>query len=173
MRYRVRQTLWALQALNQPVDEAFVAAYLPPNLRSLFAHMPRIEKHHSARVLRTILEDHPHPPDDLAVAALLHDVGKSRYPLGVVGKSLAVAVRKLLPPLYARLSALDPETHPYARAFNVYQHHPAWSADLLRAAGATERAVWLAAHHQDAHDQWRDHPYYPLLRQLQRADDAS
>jgi hypothetical protein len=43
----------------------------------------------------------------------------------------------------------------------------------LQPTGASDRAIWLAAHHQDDAAQWRDHPHYVLLCRLQRADDAN
>lgn len=133
--------------------------------------MRRSEQLHSLDVLRTILRDGDAPPA-LTVAALLHDCGKTRYPLAVWQKTAAVLVRRAAPRLFERLSAGDPR-HPLIRPFVVYVHHPAWSADLMRAAGADADAVWLAAHHQQDRTRWRDHELFHVLERLQRADDAN
>jgi hypothetical protein len=145
---------------------------------ALFASLQRSEQLHSLNVLRAILADDNETPRALAVAALLHDAGKARYPLRVWQKTLAVLVRAVHRGLAARLSAGDPR-HPLTRPFVVSAQHPAWSAELLRAAAANapteadETAIWLVEHHADDADSWADHPLYPLLVRLQAADDLN
>ena len=46
-------------------------------------------------------------PQPLAVAALMHDVGKSRYHLAVWQKTMAVLVKHLIPRLADRLGRAD------------------------------------------------------------------
>lgn len=171
---RIRQGIRALTAFTRPVDYELAAQYLSPELLSVFQRMQRSEQLHSLNVLRDVLAQGAAPPD-LAVAALLHDVGKSRYRLTVAEKTTAVLVRKALPRFARRLAHTDnPAVIPFwRRAFVVRQHHPAWSAAILQQAGASEAAVWLAAHHQDKREQWASHPYYGLLSRLQQADDAN
>ena len=168
---RIRQGVRALLAFSQPVDDALAASYLSPGLLALFRQMRRSEQLHSLHVLRSVLAQGS-TPDDLAVAALLHDAGKSRYPFPVWQKTLVVLVRAFAPALFRRLSAGD-ERHFWARPFIISTRHPQWSAELAGAAGAAERAVWLIAHHADALDQWRDAPAFYLLKRLKQADDAN
>jgi hypothetical protein len=168
---RLRQGVRALLAFSSPVDTALAARYLSPPLLTLFCQMRRSEQLHSLNVLRAILSTGDALPE-LAVAALLHDVGKSRYPLALWQKTLPVLVRAIAPALVTRWSSGDPR-RPWWRPFAVYVHHPAWSAEMLAAAGAPEGAVWLAAHHQDNIARWIGHPYAPLLTRLQAADDAN
>jgi hypothetical protein len=83
-----------------------------------------------------------------------------------------VLVRAFLPGLYDRLSRPE-RLDTWHAAFAVYRYHPKWSAEMLQPTGASDRAIWLAAHHQDDAVQWQDHPHYELLCRLQRADDAN
>jgi hypothetical protein len=166
--HRVRQGLRALFAFSQPVDDALAAEYLSPQLLALFKRMRRSEQIHSLHVLRAVLAQGP-TPSDLAVAALLHDVGKSRYPLAVWQKTLAVLVHTFAPALFKRWSAGDPRRF-WLRPFVVYAHHASWSAELMAEAGASETAVWLAAHHPE---HINEHASIQLLKRLQVADDTN
>jgi hypothetical protein len=78
----------------------------------------------------------------------------------------------LAPVLFKWLSRGDPARF-WLRPFVVKAQHPAWSAEMLTAAGASDTTVWLAAHHQEDASQWATHPYYDLLQRLQQADDAN
>jgi hypothetical protein len=171
LTYRFGQGIRALFAFTQSVEVSLAEAYLNPSLLRLFQQLKRNEQLHSLSVLRDVLAQ-GETPHDLAVAALLHDVGKVRYPVAVWQKTLAVAVRELLPQQFIRWSQGDPR-NPWQRAFVVYVQHPQWSAALLAEAGASERACWLAAHHAEAWAQWQTHPYAPLLQRLKQADDSN
>ncbi len=95
MLRRLLQGLHALFAFAQPISLDLAARYLSPEQLRLFGQMRRGEQLHSLRVLRDVLRDAESP--DLAVAALLHDVGKTRYPLALWQKTLPVLVRPLFP----------------------------------------------------------------------------
>lgn len=168
---RFRQGLRALLAFAQPVDEVLASEYLPPKQLALFKSMRRSEQLHSLNVLRLLLAQGPTPPD-LATAALLHDVGKSRYPFPVWQKTMVVLVRAFAPAFFRRLSAGD-EHRFWVRPFAVSARHPAWSARMLAAAGASERAIWLVEHHADSTALWDGHPHLHLLKRLKAADDAN
>jgi len=175
---RLRQGVRALLADFRPVDEALAARTLDAPQLALFQRMTRSEQLHSLNVLRDLLAQEAHTPHDLAQAALLHDVGKSRCPLSVAQRSLAVAVASLWPALDARWRAYDeatdppPDALPWWRAGSVVRyHHPAWGAQLAQDVGLSERALWLIAHHAQAVPP--QHPHAALLRRLQQADDAN
>lgn len=169
--YRIRQGVRALFAFAQPVDYALATEYLTPSLLALFTQMRRGEQLHSLNVLRAVLS-HGQTPSAVAVAALLHDVGKTRYPLTLWQRTTAVLVRAFLPPIFRRLSEGDPRPF-WRRAFVVYVHHPVWSGELIGQAGGSADAVWLATHHADDAEQWQEHTLYLLLKRLQMADDAN
>jgi hypothetical protein len=171
IQHRLRQGLRALFAFSRTVDYALAAPYLTDEQLRLFKQMRRGEQLHSLNVLRGVLAQGDTPPD-LALAALLHDVGKIRYPLRLWQKTVAVLTRAFIPALSGRLSAGDPSRW-ISRPFVVYAHHPAWGADLLAQTGASENALWLVAHHADNAEHWRTHDQYPLLKRLQAADDQN
>jgi len=169
--HRLRQGLRALFAFSQPIDYPLAEHYLSPEQMTLFRQMRPSEQLHSLHVLRAVLAQ-GNTPLDLAVAALLHDVGKSRYPLALWQKTAVVLVRAFIPAIYRRLSAGDPRRL-WVRPFAVYAHHPAWSAQLLTQNGASPAAIWLVEQHQNPADNQRDHDLYPLLERLQQADDTN
>lgn len=168
---RLRQGLRALFAFAQPVELALAAEYLTPEQLSLFQRMRRGEQLHSLNVLRSVLAQGS-TPTELATAALLHDAGKTRYPLRLWQKTAAVLVRAFAPATFERLSKGDPR-RVLERPFVVYVQHPAWSAELLAQTGAPEAAVWLVAHHADDPDGFPDSDLIHLLKRLQQADDAN
>jgi hypothetical protein len=169
--YRLSQGLRALFSFAQPVDYALVAAYLSPPLLARFRELRRSEQLHSLRVLRALL-DEGDTPHDLAVVGLLHDVGKSRYPLSLWQRSLPVLLKALSPRWLQHLSDGDPRNR-WLRGFVVYVHHPAWSGDIIAQGGGSADSVWLAAHHADDAAGWREHRLYTWLVRLQRADDMN
>ncbi|MDX2139033.1 MAG: hypothetical protein SF123_13170 [Chloroflexota bacterium] len=169
--YRLTQGLRALFSFTQTVDYVLAAEYLSPPLLARFRELRRSEQLHSLRVLRALL-DEGDTPHDLAVAALLHDVGKSRYPMSLWQRSLPVVVKALSRRWLQRLSAGDARNR-WLRGFVVYVHHPAWSADIIAQGGGSADAVWLAAQHATDATAWREHRLYAWLVRLQRADDAN
>jgi hypothetical protein len=173
--YRVRQGVRALFAFSQVVDYDLAAEYLNPTQMTLFRRMARSEQLHSLNVLQSVLAQAAETPHDLAVAALLHDCGKSYYALTVWQRTLAVLVKKLLPSLSNQLSRNDSPVglSVWRAPFVVRQHHPAWGAALLTQTDTSERAIWLVAHHADSLALWQEHPNTPLLARLKQADDLN
>jgi hypothetical protein len=168
---RLRQGLRALFAFAQPVDRRLAAAYLSPELLTLFNRLSRGEQQHSLNVLRAVLAQAA-TPDPLAAAALLHDVGKIHYRQGVWQKTLTVIVRTCLPGLFRRWSQAVPG-HWWTMPFVTYVYHPAWGAALAAHAGAADTLIWLIEHHADPLTLWAGHPHESLLARLQQADEAN
>ncbi|MFO7321464.1 MAG: HD domain-containing protein [Chloroflexota bacterium] len=168
---RLRQGIRALLAFSRPVNVDLAAKYLSPAQLALFRRMGRAEQQHSLNVLYDLLNE-GQISLDLAVAALLHDVGKTRYPLALWMKTLAVLLGAFLPALARRWSDGDPR-NPFQRGLVVAARHPQWSAEMLAATGASAETLWLVAHHQEPAEWHSTHPLGALLQRLQRADNRN
>lgn len=169
---RIQQGIRALFAFTQSVDYQLAERYLNPEQMALFRQMEKSEQLHSLNVLHDVLDQEEYTPDDLAVAALLHDAGKIRYPLAIWQKTLSVLVKTLLPALDARLIAEDRLSF-WRAPFVVRHYHPGWGGELLRESGASDTIVWLVTHHADSAQRWQTHPSHSLLLRLQEADNAN
>jgi hypothetical protein len=173
--YRVGQFLRGLLAGVREEDEAPALAVLSPAAMMLFQRMPADAQRHSLRVLQTLQQDAP-VPVELAVAALLHDVGKSAARdagayLGLWLRGPIVLAEAVAPQWLARLA--DARPSPSLRyALYVQLHHPAIGAAWAQAAGASALTCWLIAEHQNK--SWLvETPETILLARLQAADDMN
>ncbi len=171
-RRRLAQGFGALFAFARAPDLALAKPHLSACEYRAFRAMSRSDQLHSLQVLEKTLAADSTAPKALICAALLHDVGKSRYHLSVAQKSAAVIIEALSPGLSRRLG--ERETINFWRApFVLRRHHAKWSGEILRECGADADTIWLARHHQDAAERCRDHPLHPLLTRLQFADGRS
>ncbi len=166
---RLRQGFRALTAWSRPVDAALAASALTPAQMTLFRRLRRGEQLHALNVLRAVRAAGEQSPD-LAVAALLHDVGKTIGPFYFHERVLVVLVKKLLPARFERWSAGEPRG--WTRPFAISRRHPEWSARMLAEAGASACAVDLCRRHADPIDPPRDETER-LLHVLQAADNAN
>ena len=169
---RIQQGIRALLAFTQTVDYELAGRYLNAEQMALFQRMAKSEQLHSINVLQDVLADGEFVPDELAIAALMHDVGKAQYHLAVWQKTLSVLVRKFLPKLDTQLAEEKPLNF-WRAPFIVRRHHPKWSGEMMTEIGASEQVVWLVTHHADSANRWQDHPLYEHLLRLQKADDAN
>ena len=143
-RYRVAQFFTTCWTSLRPVDTAYAARYLDPELMRLFHRMSRAEQHHSIVVCRA-LRAQGHADPDLLVAALLHDVGKIQAPPRLWERVIVVLGEYFAPRWAARWSLGEPRG--LRRGFVVRRMHPEWGADLVRQAGASPRAATLIREH--------------------------
>jgi hypothetical protein len=133
---RIRQGLRAMTAFMRPVDYEAVGEVLTPELLALFKRMRASEQQHCLRVMDALRREGQDDPD-LLTAALLHDVGKTRYPLTLFGRTSAVLITRFAPRLAERWSEGEPRG--WRRPLVIARCHP---------AGASERAANLARRHQ-------------------------
>lgn len=135
-----------------PQDEDILAQLLSPSERALFERMPIDAQRHSLNVY-LMLEDAGQSDPDLAVAALLHDVGKvaaaeSGVRLGLWLRGPLVVAEAISPRTVHRWASPDPSMG-WRYAMYVHIHHPEIGAKWAEAAGTSATACWLIAAHQD------------------------
>jgi hypothetical protein len=166
--YRARQFWQALFAEPAPSGLEQARQVLPSSLLALFEVQQPCEQAHCLRILEMLLaagEDHP----DLFTAALLHDIGKNRYPLRLWERVLIVIAQALLPEqvkVWGQGKAVG-----LRRAFVVAVNHPDWGAEIAQAAGCTPLTVGLIRRHQEPISQPPLTLEDQLLLKLQQYDD--
>ena len=168
--YRARQFWNAYRAAPSQQDLDEVREILNAGEMGLFEGMQPSEQAHSITVMRRLRDDDP-AEHDLLVAALLHDVGKSLYPLRVWERVLIVLVEATSPGLLARWG--DGEPRGWRRPFVVARQHPKWGADMAAHHAATPLAVELIRQHQNYLQPNKVYSTDMLLKKLQAADDRS
>ena len=140
----------------------------------LFVQMQPGEQTHSLEVLER-LQDQGESDADLLVAALLHDVGKSRFPLNPLERAWVVVARAVFPRMvrrwgYASSESIVPR---WKRAVLVAEQHPQWGADMACEAGTSSLAVTLIRRHQEKVALESSGYENMLVRKLQAVDNES
>lgn len=168
--YRLRQLRHNLAAGPLPAAaQAEIAGPLSEPERALFARYAYADQWHALRVLHMLWDaGYNHP--DLLVAALLHDVGKTRYPSSVWDRIVIVVGQALFGRRSERWGHSAPQG--WRRPFVVRAQHPAWGAEMAIAAGSRPGVVALIRRHQDKLTDAVGEEE-SLLRQLQWADDQN
>jgi len=145
--YRLRQFWLALSAPTLTSEQlALAKEVLNSSQMALFTQMQASEQIHSLQVLKTIQELGDRH-QDLMIAALLHDVGKIRYPLRLWERVFIVLGKKIFPRLVITWGNSIPRG--WRRPFVVAEQHPLWGADMALEAGTTPLAISLIRRHQE------------------------
>ncbi len=168
LRYRLRQLKNNLTA--GPLSETAqrqVATLLSPAEQALFARLSFADQWHSIRVLGDLCAAGYNDPDLLA-AALLHDVGKTRYPLTAWDRTVIVVGAGLFPRRAAQWGAGPVDG--WRRPFVIRAHHPQWGAEMATAVGARAAVIDLIRRHADTPGESAGDD---ALRALQWADDQN
>ena len=170
LTYRARQLWNAYHEVPSQQDLDEVRAILNPGEMGLFEGMQPSDQAHSLAVMRRLQAQEPWE-QELLVAALLHDVGKSLYPLRVWERVLIVLVGVVSPDLLARWGTGEPRG--WRRAFVVASQHPQWGAEMAARQGASPLAVELIRQHQNYLPVDLVYSTETLLKMLQAADGKS
>lgn len=170
MWYRVWQ-FWQILRARPFSEEALneVRGVLSEPELILFQQFDCNDQWHSYRVMK-MLQAAGHDDPELLVAALLHDVGKTKIKISIWQRSFIVLGYAMSAERVAQWGA--GEAIGWKRPFVVKAKHPEWGAQMAEAAGTRALAVSLIRRHQDpletavsAEDK--------LLQQLQWADDQN
>ncbi|HEY62789.1 MAG TPA: HD domain-containing protein [Anaerolineae bacterium] len=167
--YRVNQFSNALFAGSLSLDEnRIIQELLTSEQQKLFLRLERSEQKHSLRVLRTLI-DEGETSRDLLVAALLHDIGKTRSPLNIWERVLVVLGKAFFPEYVKRWETNDQDN--WRRPFVVAKTHPQWGAEMALEAGASPLTIALIRRHQEQLKTNFQEPMEDrLLKKLQEAD---
>jgi hypothetical protein len=177
--YRLCQLWQALGKKPANNDLELVESVLTPSEISLFQRMDPSEQVHSIRVLRSLI-DKGERQSDLLKAALLHDVGKSCFPLRLWERGLIVLAKAIFPQWVVRwgskpLLAGQPPSG-WRRGFIISQQHAEWGAQMTEEVGMSPLAASLIRYHQDglpSNSLDFELPEHRLLLALQAADEES
>jgi hypothetical protein len=118
---------------------------LTPEQLDLFTQLQPSEQVHSLRVMRALQnqgENHP----DLMVAALLHDLGKIRYPLRLWERILIVLANIFCPHKVEVWGNGNPRS--WRRPFVIAKQHPLWGAELALGVNTSALTASLIRRHQ-------------------------
>ena len=176
IRYRARQFWHALRATPAPQDLDLARQVLSPVQMDLFLKLQPNEQVHSMRIYRQLYHRYP-LEKDLLVAALLHDVGKTVYPLRLWERVWIVIARAILPTKAIEWGQADPRG--WKRPFAIAEQHAGWGADMAANAGASTTSVNLIRRHQqtihlhNTHNATAASTEDQLLYRLQLLDNES
>lgn len=170
MYYRIHQFFNGLFAYVNSKDLENVSEILSPAQMALFNSMSTADQAHSIRVFNSLLQQQEQNPELLS-AALLHDVGKSRYTLRLWERALIVVMSKLFPLQTKKWDADSPIG--WKRPFIIAEQHPIWGAEMVDNAGASQLVINLIRRHQDYDRGMSGNVEDKLLDKLQAVDNDS
>jgi hypothetical protein len=172
----MRQFWRTLTIKREYLELGQALAILTPEQAALFNRMQPGEQYHAVTVYRRLFEQGENQPD-LLVAALLHDVGKLRYPMNPLERSLVVLVKAGLPKLACHWGELPlagwDDLPSWRKAFIVAEQHPGWGAEMARETGVSTLTENLIRLHDQPYKQNADAMETRLLLKLWLVDNES
>jgi len=175
-KYRVGQFFMRLGVGQAPIDPEAARSLLPEAAFALFDSMSPGDQAHALCVLR-VLRQGGAVADDVAEAALLHDVGKAGSGLTLPHRVLIVLLRWLDGGLLESLATEPGRNAPlpgsWRYPFHAQAHHAELGAQRCAQVGCSPSTVALVAHHEaSAHEYLSDPALRAKLMALQRADEC-
>jgi putative nucleotidyltransferase with HDIG domain len=173
--YRFGQFRRHLRSKLAPDELEEVRRMLASAQLDLFLQMSPGEQSHSLEVLHR-LSKQGETQQDVRVASLLHDVGKTRAPLRLWERAWIVLAGKLAPGSLRKWGAATGNlgTLPWwQKPCVVAEQHPAWGAEMARVASCSPRVVSLIRRHQENELLNLQAEEDILLSKLQAVDEQS
>lgn len=128
MVYRIKQFVWAMAAKMNIEEKEFVNHYLSDKERKLFYRLRVYEQKHSVRVAYELKKRAAKNQEvEYIRLGLLHDIGKSIYPLNPIEKSIIVVLDYLTKGKIQKMSHL--------KMVKCYYHHGIIGYNLLSESG--------------------------------------
>ncbi|MGL4738503.1 MAG: HD domain-containing protein [Cellulosilyticaceae bacterium] len=125
MLYRVKQFIWAITAKLTSEEKQFIVKYLGLEEQMLFGKLKVYEQKHSVVVARELAKLYEGSKRTQMIrVGLLHDVGKSVYPIGPIRKSIMV--------LLHRFTKGSVQSYDQFKMVKCYYGHPEDGYRLLR-----------------------------------------
>jgi len=174
--YRTHQFWQALSVKPGEAELEQAARLLSPAQQALFFRLQQAEQAHSLRILRHLMDQGECHPDLLA-AALLHDVGKTLFPLKLRERVWIVLAHAFWPGWAKEWGAssgpFDPTWPAWRKALVIASQHARWGADLAAQSGSSPLAVELIRRHQEKLAGAPQNLAELLLQKLQAVDNES
>lgn len=151
--YRVKQFIWGIESSFKKVDDRYIGKYLNKNEIEMFNRLKKSDKYHCIRVCRDslkLLEEKSIKMDEYKIgkAALLHDIGKSKYHLNLIEKSVIVLLDKFTKGTlkkYDNISQID-----------IYYNHPKVGYEMLKSYNYDKELLEVVRyHHKDKNKEFK------------------
>lgn len=150
MFYRFLQFYHGLFPKISSADQQLAQSFLAGSSLFLFKKQSLADQRHALDVAIDLLQNQAYlsfPQKRILIqAALLHDCGKTRYPLKLWQRVYIVLCTKLPHKTHEFLSRLD-KYRSLSLPLTLAQQHPKWGAELASQAGLTEDVIELIRTH--------------------------
>lgn len=151
MFYRIQQFYHGLFPRITSKDLLVVQAYLPEKAISLFNAQLPADQRHGLDVALDLLRNNSSylslsQKNQLIQAALLHDCGKTLYPLKLWQRVYVVLAAHLPRSIWDYFKSLS-HFQSLSRPLELAKEHPEWGAKLSAQAGLEEEVIQLIRFH--------------------------
>ncbi|MDV3429288.1 MAG: HDIG domain-containing protein [Bacillota bacterium] len=137
---RIRQFLICIFSSLNSQDIEYIDNKLDIDIKDIFLKLSKYEKKHSILVAQAVEKEFKNDPD-LAKAALLHDIGKTKYHINIIQKSLLV--------LFDRLTKGKLKKITGNKSIYIFYNHGQMGYDILKNSGYNERILFIVKNHHN------------------------
>jgi len=121
-------------------DIEYIDKKLDNNIKYVFLKLSKYEKKHSILVAQAVEKEFKNDPD-LVVAALLHDIGKTKYHINITQKSLLVVLDHLTKGKLKKITI--------NKSINIFYNHGQIGYDILKNSGYNNRILFIVKNHHN------------------------